>query len=178
MALVRWDPFREMDMLRRQMDRLFYDLAEANRDPGEISPETKATWMPAIETHDRGSELVLKAEIPGVEAKDLDIQVMRDRVLIAGEHRFEKRSEEQGQFRSEFRYGSFHRIIPLPVQVQNDQVKADLKDGVLTLTLPKVEEERNKVFKVSLSGSGSETAALEAGNSHTEAKETQSAMDS
>lgn len=163
MALVRWDPFREMDMLRRQMDQLFYDLAESNRDT-ETIVDTKANWIPAIEIHDAGSELVLRAEIPGVDAKDLDIQVMRDRVLIRGEHRYEKRSENQGQFRSEFRYGSFQRLIPLSIKVQNDQAKADLKDGILTLTLPKVEDERNKVFKVSLTGSESESVPLEAGH--------------
>lgn len=163
MALVRWDPFREMDMLRRQMDRLFYDLAESNRETTDILPETKATWMPAVEMQDGGSDLVLRAEIPGVDRKDLDIQVMRDRVLIAGEHRQERRSEDQGRFRSEFRYGSFQRIIPLPVKVQNDQVKADLKEGILTLTLPKVEEERNKVFKVNLAGSETAAPSLESG---------------
>lgn len=175
MALVRWDPFREMDMLRRQMDRLFYDLAEVNRDT-DTMPEAKANWVPAIEIHDNGSELMLRAEIPGVDAKDLDIQVMRDRVLITGENRYERRSEEKGQFRSEFRYGKFQRLIPLSARVQNDQVKADLKDGILTLTLPKVEEERNKVFKVSLSGSESGATSLEAGNGHTENQETRSAV--
>lgn len=174
MALVRWDPFREMDMLRRQMDRLFYDLAEANRDTDTLS-EVKASWMPAIEIHDDGSELVLRAEIPGVDAKDLDIQVMRDRVLITGENRYERRSEEKGQFRSEFRYGKFQRLIPLSTRVQNDQAKAELKDGILTLALPKVEEERNKVFKVNLAGSASGTPSLEATNGHTEGQETQSA---
>lgn len=98
MALIRWEPFREMEMLRRQMNQLFYDLAEANSGESNISQSTRTAWVPAVELHDKGSELLLKAEIPGVESKDLDIQVMQDAVLIAGEHRYEKRSESNGNF--------------------------------------------------------------------------------
>lgn len=162
MALIRWEPFQEMAMLRRQMDQLFSDLAEANRAGSDISQSTRTAWVPAVELTDTGSSLLLKAEIPGVDGKDLDIQVTRDAVSIAGEHRYEKRSEAQGQFRSEFRYGSFQRVIPLPTKVQNDQVKAELKDGILTLTLPKMEPQ-NRVFKVNLDQS-QPAASIEAGN--------------
>jgi len=117
---------------------------------------------------DTDSDIVLKAELPGLESKDLDIQVTRDSVLISGEQRREQRSEEKGLFRSEFRYGKFQRIIPLPAQVQNDQAKADLKNGILTLTLPKAEAERHRVFKVNLAGAQSEAATLEAGNGHSQ----------
>lgn len=165
MALMRWEPFREVEMLRRQMNQLFYDLAEANRGDSDISQSTQTAWVPAVELHDSGSELLLRAEIPGVEGKDLDIQVTQDAVSIAGEHRYEKKSESNGNIRSEFRYGSFQRVIPLPTKVQNQQVKADLKDGIITLTLPKLQEEQHKVFKVNLGQSQDATASIEAGNS-------------
>jgi len=164
MALIRWEPFREMEMLRRQMNQLFYDLAEANRGESDISQSTRTAWVPAVEIQDNGSELLLRAEIPGVEGKDLDIQVMQNAVSIAGEHRYENRSESNGNIRSEFRYGSFQRVIPLPAKVQNQQVKADLKDGILTLTLPKLQEEQNKVFKVNIGQSQGAAASIEAGN--------------
>ena len=169
MVLMRWEPFREVEMLRRQMNQLFYDLAEVNRGSSDISQSTQPTWVPAVELHEKGSELILRAEIPGVEGKDLDIQVTQDAVSIAGEHRYEKRSESNGNIRSEFRYGSFQRVIPLPIKVQNQQVKADLKDGILTLTLPKLQEEQHKIFKVNLGQSQESTASLEAGNGNTNA---------
>lgn len=170
MPLMRWEPFREVEMLRRQMNQLFYDLAEANQGASsEISRSNTTAWVPAVELHDNGSELLLRAEIPGVEGKDLDIQVMQDAVSIAGKHRYEKKSESNGNFRSEFRYGSFQRVIPLPTKVQNQQVKADLKDGILTLTLPKLQQEQNKVFKVNLGQSQGATASIEAGNGQADA---------
>jgi HSP20 family protein len=169
MALIRWEPFREMEILRRQMDQLFSDLTVAERGNSDISAsQPRTAWVPAVELHDNGSEFLLRAEIPGVEAKDLDIQVTQDAVSIAGEHRYEKHSQSNAKVHSEFRYGNFVRVVPLPSKVQNQQVKADLKDGILILTLPKLEEERNKVFKVNLGESQTATASIEAGNGNTQ----------
>ncbi len=96
------------------------------------------------------SRSAIKLEVPGMSAKDLDIQVMIDRVAIAGERKSETKSEEDGKTRTEFRYGKFQRVIPLPSRIQNTNVTADYKDGILNLTLPKSEEEKNKVVKVNL----------------------------
>jgi HSP20 family protein len=145
MALVRWQPFQEMEILRRQMDRMFDELSGLNR-------ELTTSWTPAIELEVKDEHVILRAEIPGVEGKDLDVKVAREAVSIAGETRFEQKTEDKGYIRSEFRYGKFHRTIPLPVPVENDKVKADYKNGILTLTLPKAEEARNKVVKVNLAG--------------------------
>jgi HSP20 family protein len=112
--------------------------------------ELSAAFVPAAEIHEDDEAVHLKVEIPGMEAKDLDVQVMADSVSISGERKSENRTEENGRFRSEFRYGSFRRIIPLPARIQNNNVNADYKDGILRLTLPKVEEEKNKVVKVNL----------------------------
>lgn len=84
----------------------------------------------------------MKAEVPGLEPKDLDIQVTRNAVYLSGEHRSENPDE--------VRYQNFQRIVSLPTQVQNDQVKADIKNGILTLRLPKLEAESNRAFKVNL----------------------------
>lgn len=169
MALIRWEPFREVETLRRQMDRLFDDLTPANRQPADS--QVHAAWAPAIEIKDSESDIVLRAEVPGVEAKDLDIQVTRDAVSISGEHRYQEQTEERNHFRSEFRYGKFRRVVSLPTQIQNNQVKADFKDGILTLNLPKVEDERRKVVKINL---GQEpAAAMEAGNGHSGSREAQ-----
>lgn len=152
MRLVRWQPFSEMESLRHQMDRMFDELAGMNR-------QTSANWTPAIEIQNREECLILRAEIPGVEAKDLDIQVAREAVAISGEHRYENKAQEQGFFKTELRYGSFQRTIPLPVAVENDQVQAEFKDGILQLTLPKAQEARHKVVKVSLGENKQESSA-------------------
>lgn len=144
MRLVRWQPFSEMESLRRQMDRMFDELLESNPQAGNTN------WVPAIELKDEENQLILRAEIPGVEAKHLNIEVTREAVSISGEHHSENRTEGKGLYHSELRYGKFQRLVQLPVHVENEQVKAEFKNGILTLTLPKAEELRRKVFKVNL----------------------------
>ena len=146
MALVRYNPWQEMNSLQRQLNRLFDDAltTENWNDFGNWS------GFPAAEITEKDDAFYLKLEVPGMEAKDLDIQVMKDRVAIAGERKSETRSEANGNTRSEFRYGKFQRVIPLPAHIQNDNVSADYQDGILNLTLPKSEAEKNKVVKVSL----------------------------
>ncbi|MBD2090108.1 Hsp20/alpha crystallin family protein [Microcoleus sp. FACHB-1515] len=139
--LVRyWQPLREMETLRRQFDRVFDELSFATNE---------SAWSPAIELRDMGDAIELRAQLPGLDAKDIDIQVSREAVAIVGEYRQASQSENN-LLNSEFRYGKFQRVITLPVAVINDQVKADYKDGILTLTLPKVTEARNTVVKLNL----------------------------
>ena len=149
MTLIRWQPRQEGETLSRQLDRLFEDVAPSRRN---LQSQT-----PAIELKVTDADVILRAELPGIAAKDLDIQVTRAAVAIAGEYRTETQTEGVRLFRSEFRSGSFRRVVPLPVEVQNDQVRAEFKDGILTLTLPKREADRNQVVKVNLT---SEDAAL------------------
>lgn len=146
MALIRWQPFQEMETLHRQMDQMFDDMTGLTRNH-------QVTWKPAIELQDTDDNVILRAEIPGIEGKDLDVRVTRDAVAITGEHRYEKKAQDKGFFRSEFRYGKFGRVIPLPVAVKNDQVQADFTNGILTLTLPKVESAKNRVVKLNLAES-------------------------
>merc|ERR1711996_185216 len=98
--------------------------------------ETGIQFTPAVEMQQNQNGIDLKLEIPGMEAKDLDIQVTAEGVAIKGERRQETQTEEQKMTRSEFRYGTFQRVISLPVKVQNDQVKANYKEGILHLHLP------------------------------------------
>lgn len=145
MALVRYNPWNEMNALQRSFNRLFDDmLAPDNSDFGNFSK------VPAAELSETDEAVNLKLEIPGMNAKDLDIQVTEDAVSIRGERKEESTTEENGTKRSEFRYGKFERVIPLPARIQNTDVKADYKDGILNLHLPKAQEEKNKVVKVNL----------------------------
>jgi HSP20 family protein len=145
MALIRWEPLREMDTLQREMNRLFDSLT-----PATDRASNGVAFVPAAEMEETHDAIHLKLEIPGMEAKDLDVQVTAEAVAISGERRSETKTEEKGMTRSEFRYGSFRRVIPLPARVQNDSVQADYKNGVLHLNLPKAEAEKNRVVKVQI----------------------------
>ena len=143
MLMRYWQPFTEIETLRQQLDKVF-DQRAATRDNSE------AAWMPALELVDAGDNFVLKAQLPGIDPKDIDVQVTREAISISGERRYENTDEKSGYVRSEFRYGKFHRVLPLPAPIQNDSVQAECKDGILTLTLPKVTEARHKVVKINL----------------------------
>jgi HSP20 family protein len=145
MIVRYWQPWREMETLRRQVDRLFDDFNEANSD--------RPNWIPTIELKDNGDTLILRAQIPGICTKDLNVEVTQGAVSISGVRSYDQQNQENGYYKSEFRYGKFHRTIALPVAVQNDQVQAEYKDGILNLSLPKVTESRNKVVKLNLAES-------------------------
>jgi HSP20 family protein len=145
MALIRYSPFREIDTLQREMNRLF--------DTISTSPETEnggLTFVPPAELSETSDAIHLKLEIPGMEPENFDVQVTAESVSISGERRSQTIPEQQGMTRSEFRYGQFRRVIPLPARVKNTEVQAEYKNGILQLNLPKAEEEKNKVVKVNI----------------------------
>lgn len=144
MALIRWQPFQEIESLQRDMNRLFDRLTTSNGDGFGTG------FAPAAELQDTSDAIHLKLEIPGMDVKDIDVQVSAEAVSISGERKEETKTEEKGMTRTEFRYGKLQRVIPLPARVQNTDVKAEYKNGVLQLTLPKAEDEKNKVVKVNI----------------------------
>ncbi|MDB9525710.1 Hsp20/alpha crystallin family protein [Oscillatoria sp. CS-180] len=145
MTLTRWEPFREVNALQREMNRLFETLS-----PSQDSRLEMGTFMPAAEINETDEAVNLKVELPGLDADDIDIQVSADSVAISGERKSESKSEENGVVRSEFHYGSFRRVVPLNVRVDNANVEANYDNGILTLHMPKAPEERNKVVKVNV----------------------------
>jgi HSP20 family protein len=145
MTLVRWAPLSDIESLHREFNRLFDDLT-----PAQAKGFNDLAFIPAVELKETPEAVHLHLELPGMNAKDLDIQVSAKSVSITGERKSQIESEEHGTTRSEFRYGRFQRIVPLPTRVVNDQTQAEYKDGILTLTLPKAEGEKQKTFKVEL----------------------------
>ena len=143
--IERWEPFGEIDTLQRQINRLFNTLLPT--DGGE---RTGLVFIPAAELEETDDVVYLRIEVPGLEAKDINVEVTPDSVSISGERKYETKTEENGVTRSEFRYGKFQRLIPLPTPVHNDKVQAEFKHGILHLTLPKVESEKQKVVKVNI----------------------------
>jgi HSP20 family protein len=146
MSLIRWEPFREIESLQQEMNRLFDTITPTRRASVE-----GIDFIPAAEMNETPEAIELKLELPGMEVKDLDISTTAEAVSISGERRSETKIEENGMTRSEFRYGKFKRVLTLPARIQNDRVTAEYKDGILRLTLPKAEEEKHKVVKVNLS---------------------------
>ncbi len=145
MIFVTMTPFSEIQGLRHQMNSLLDQV---------FFPEDKDTktfvYRPAAELLETNKAFFLKLEIPGFEAKNLDISVTVNQVAITGNNAVEDNTSKEEVIHSEFRYGKFERVISLPRKIQNNNVKADFKNGILTLTLPKLEEEKNKVFKVNI----------------------------
>ncbi len=146
MALVRLDPFREVEGLQQEMNRLFDDFFPTQRRGWGVA----TTFAPAAELEETADAYLLKLELPGMKKEDLDIQVTAEAVSVSGERKSEIKSEDQGMTRTEFRYGKFQRVIPLPNRIDHQNVTANYTDGILNLTLPKAESEKSKVVKVNI----------------------------
>ncbi len=143
--IERWEPFGEFEALRKEMDKLFEQFRLDRKDDGN-----GFGFIPSAEMDETDTEVHLKLEVPGMDADDLDIEVTDEAVAIKGERKSETKSEEEGRFRSEFHYGTFERLIPMPARIVKDQVAAEYKAGVLHLTIPKSQEEKPEAVKVKL----------------------------
>jgi HSP20 family protein len=146
MALVPWRPFEELSTLRREMDRVF------ERIFGEFPSLERPTlaWTPRVDMTETTDCVVIKAELPGLEAKDVDVALSGDTLTIKGEKRQEREEKDEYRHLIERAYGSFARMVRLPAPVAADQVKATFKNGVLTITLPKTEEARPKAIPITV----------------------------
>lgn len=146
MAIVRWDPFRDMISLRERMDKLFEDsLSRFKASDEETMP---SFWSPAVDIYETDENIVLKAELPGIDKSDVSVEVKDNTLILKGERRREKELKEENYHRIERSYGAFIRSFTIPVTVKQDEVKARFKDGVLEVSLPKVEGAKSKQVKV------------------------------
>jgi len=143
--LIRWDPFREMMTLRDAMDRMFENAF--------ISPRT-TNWFTegeiplALDVVEEDDKYIVEASVPGINPDDLEITYDNNMLTIKGEVKEEKEIEEKRYHIRERRFGTFSRSIALPSTINVDKIEAEYKDGVLNLTLPKVEEAKPKKIKV------------------------------
>lgn len=140
--LTRWEPVREMMTLREAMDRLFDD---AFTRPFSTSGDSV---IPAIDLYQNADEVVVKAALPGLEAKDVQISVTADTLTLRGEIKHENEQKEVTYHIREHRYGMFERSVMLPTDVQTDKAKADFDNGILTITLPKAEAVKPKTITI------------------------------
>ena len=146
MAIVKWDPFRDMVTLRDRMDRLFDDSLARLR--GAEDDMSLSNWSPSVDVYETTENIVIKAEVPGVKKEDISVEVKDNTLYLKGERKFEKDVKEENYHRMERSYGSFRRVFSLPATVEQDQVKASFKDGVLEIMLPKAEKAKPKKIAV------------------------------
>jgi len=144
-TLNRWEPFRGAATLQEQVNRLFGNVLERSAEESNLT-----SWAPAVDIYETEHELVVKADLPEVDPKDLDIGVENNILTIRGERKFEKKVNEENYLRVERAYGSFSRSFSLANTVNSEAIKADYQNGVLTLTIPKREEAKPKQIKVNV----------------------------
>ncbi len=135
MARYSLDPVEELRKMQERMSRLFEELPEALGSSLPAAPET--TQVPYVDVVDRGNDIVVTADMPGVDKKDIKINVRGDMLEISAEKKAEKEEKEKGYVRHERSYNRFYRSIRLPSPVEKDNARASFNNGVLEVTLPK-----------------------------------------
>ena len=138
MAIIRWDPFREMTSVQTQFNRLMDQMWGGRQE----------SWLPAVDVFDNKDSVVVKAELAGMDPDDIQIEVEDNVLTVKGERKFEETVDEERYYRVERRYGSFQRSLALPQGVKPDDISASYEDGILVITVPKVEEEKPKRIEV------------------------------
>lgn len=153
MTIERWSPFRELESMRREMDRVWEELFPASRRAVMESPLVKpfmqkGTVSPAIDIIDKGSEVVVKADMPGAEKDKIEISMQENTLTIKGEVKTEAEVKEDQYYYSERGYKAYSRSVHIPFKIDADKIKAAFKNGILTVHLPKAEEIQPKKIKV------------------------------
>jgi len=144
-AITRRDPIRSLSNLQEQFNRLFDSTFPVRGDDSALT-----SWAPSVDIYETENELVIKADLPEVSEKDIDVQVENNMLTIRGERKFEQKVKEESYLRIERSYGSFSRSFSLPNTVNTEAIKADYKQGVLTVELPKRAESKPKQVKVNV----------------------------
>ena len=143
--LTPWKPLRELERMRGEMDGFWDSFFETGgvKRTGDVG-----TWMPNLDLSETKNEIIVKAEVPGLDHKDIDISLSEGVLTIKGEKRQEKEEKDSNYHLVERSYGSFTRLVRLPKEVKSDKISASYKDGVLKITLPKSEEAKKKEIKI------------------------------
>src|SRR5579862_3402214 len=149
-TITRWEPPRGGTSLQDQVNRLFEDtLTRGRSGQAEL-----ATWAPAVDIYETETEMVVKADLPDLQEKDIDVRVENNTLSIRGERKFEKDVHQDNYLRVERAYGAFTRTFTLPNTINTEALSAEYQGGVLTVHLPKREESKPKQVKISVSGNG------------------------
>jgi HSP20 family protein len=145
-SMERWDPFRNMTDIQGEVDRLFDSFL--GKPTTSANGSAVRSWAPVLDMRETKDDLVLSFELPGVSEKDVSLSITGDLLTVKGERTFNRDSKDEGVRHVERVYGKFERSVQLPMPVQPEKVKATYRDGVLEVTLPKVEEVKPKEIKI------------------------------
>ncbi|MEM8677611.1 MAG: Hsp20/alpha crystallin family protein [Cyanobacteria bacterium P01_G01_bin.67] len=146
MTIIRYTPWLEIDTLERQLNHMFNEVLA----PNSLAKSNNYSTYPAAELIETKEALLLKLEVPGMQPSEIEIEATAKSISLKGNRQSEIEDYESKTTLSEFRYGSFQREISLPRRIKNTEINGEFKDGILHLTLPKADEEINKVIKVNL----------------------------
>ena len=145
MSIIRYDPFRDLRTLQEEVNRLFSNnLTPSFSDEGI----GRGAWNPNVDIYENKDQIVLEAELPGMNREDFDLTVENNVITLRGERRFEKKDDADNNHRVERAYGSFTRSFTLPQTVSGDGATAEYRNGVLRVTLPKREETKARRIEV------------------------------
>jgi len=144
----RMTPFTLMSRMMDEMDRAFGDFVGAKANPSEA---TQTVWAPAIEVSERDGNYIIRAELPGVNANDVKLEITDDAVILQGERKVERQEDERGIHVTERVYGRFFRSIPLPEGAKADEARAKFENGILEVTVP-AQEQRAKRREIQIEG--------------------------
>src|SRR6202521_4206312 len=149
-TISRLDPFQGFTSLQDQVNRLFDNTVNRSRS----GQSDLATWAPTVDIYETENELVVKADLPDLQEKDIDVRVENNTLIIRGERKFENDVNEDNYLRVERAYGPFTRSFSLPNKVNSEGLRAEYRNGVLTLHMAKLEESKPKQIKISVSANG------------------------
>src|SRR4029079_11043447 len=159
MGIVRYDPFRDLRTLQEEVNRLFSsNLGRSFGDEGI----GRGAWAPSVDIYENKDQIVLEAELPGMNQEDFDLSIENSVITLRGERKFEKTDDSDNYHRVERSYGSFTRSFTLPQTVSAEDAKAEYSNGVLRVTLPKREETKARRIEITGEGAGSTAKTIEA----------------
>ena len=161
MAIVRWEPFRDLVAVQDRLNRIFDDTFRGNPRGSDEDWALGGQWAPSVDIFEHEGNLVLRAELPGIEPKDVDVHVENNVLTLRGERKFEDEKNGRNYHRVERSYGQFVRSFTLPNDVDRDNVKATFTNGLLEVAIPKREEAKPRQIQIS-AGSEPKTVDVKA----------------
>jgi HSP20 family protein len=147
MAIDKWSPLKELEDMRRDMDRLFDEFTKPARRR-RTWPKSEGLVIPSIDLYDKKTDIVVKIELPGVRREDIDLTITKDTLMLKGEIKKDDDVQEEDYYISERMFGSFSRTVALPFEVESEKAQATMNNGLLEIVIPKREQARPKEIKI------------------------------
>ena len=151
MAIIRWSPIRELEEMRRNLDKLFGEYGEPVARQHTISKGAPASMVPRMDIFERGGEIVIRADLPGIEKDQIDLSITKETLTLKAEAKKEEEIRPEDYYMQERNYGTYIRTVQLPQDIDSAKAKASYKNGVLEMTFPKREEAKAAEIKVDIS---------------------------